>query len=122
MAKNHDDKKYFPAQKRLMTESEGRKNYSEGELLNTKNLNKLHAREKNPSKDWVDRKDTVDKGMEKGWEERHDKFQLGHNPMLMTDFEKELVAKEKHERYIAKLRYDLGIQGTDGGRFPRSQT
>jgi len=54
------------------------------------------------------------------WEDRHDKFQ-GHNPMLMSPFEKELVAKEKADRALAKLRYQLGIQGVDGGKFPRGQ-
>ena len=56
------------------------------------------------------------------WQARHDKFQCGNNPMLMTPFERELVAKEKADRALAKLRYELGIQGVDGGRFPRSQT
>lgn len=54
------------------------------------------------------------------WEERHDKFQ-GHNPMVMSEFEKELVYKEKMERHMADVRYKLGIQGKDGGRFPRAQ-
>jgi hypothetical protein len=55
------------------------------------------------------------------WNARHDKFQ-GHNPMLQTEFERELCAKEKAERHMAKIRYQLGIQGVDGGRFPRAQS
>jgi hypothetical protein len=54
-------------------------------------------------------------------ENRHEAFQLGTNPMAMTQFEKELVHKEKEERRHANDNYVAGIQGRDGGRFPREQ-
>ncbi len=47
---------------------------------------------------------------------RHNKFQLGSNPMEMTEFEKNLAFKEKAEREIAKQVYVRGVQGSDGGR------
>lgn len=47
---------------------------------------------------------------------RHEKFQLGSNPMAMSEFEKSLVAKEKAEREIAKQVYIRGVQGVDGGQ------
>lgn len=50
---------------------------------------------------------------------RHDKFQLGQNPMAMTDFEKDLIRKERMERRIAHDVYIMGLQGTDGGRCIR---
>lgn len=117
----HKDKNFLPDQKKLAKDSLGSRQYAEGQLINTKNPNKTHSKEPSKSKEWVECRNTSDKGMEKDWEERHDKFQ-GHNPMLMTDFEKSCVAQEKQERYMSKVRYGLGIQGVDGGRFPRSQT
>lgn len=55
------------------------------------------------------------------WDERTKKFQ-NHNPMLQTDFERNLCYKEKMERHLAKVKYTLGIQGVDGGKFPRGQS
>lgn len=46
---------------------------------------------------------------------RHNKFQLGSNPMAMTEFEKSLKIKEEAEREIARQVYVRGIQGVDGG-------
>jgi len=46
---------------------------------------------------------------------RHEKFQLGTNPMAMTSFEKELVEKEAAERKRHRHGYIRGIQGRDGG-------
>lgn len=48
---------------------------------------------------------------------RHDKFQLGHNPMEMTKFEKACIMKEREERREATEHYIKGIQGRDGGCF-----
>jgi len=50
-------------------------------------------------------------------EGRHEKFQFGTNPMAMTGFEKELVAKEQMERHLARENYIIGIQGRDGGHW-----
>lgn len=47
---------------------------------------------------------------------RHKEFQLGTNPMEMTEFEKELCIKEMAERKAAREKYIKGIQGRDGGR------
>lgn len=58
---------------------------------------------------------------EMGPRNRHNGFQLGTNPMEMTKFEKELVRKEKEERRVARDKYVAGIQGRDGGCFPRQQ-
>lgn len=72
----------------------------------------------------VENRDTV----QDSWPARHEKFQdkrplfEGHNPCLMSDFEKSLVEKEKIERHMVKVRQVLGQQGVDGGRFPRAQT
>lgn len=55
-------------------------------------------------------------------EGRHEKFQLGTNPMAMTPFEKELVHKEKEDRRMARDMYVAGIQGRDGGRMPYQQS
>lgn len=46
---------------------------------------------------------------------RHEKFQLGTNPMEMTPFEKSLVHKEAQARKDARHKYIEGIQGRDGG-------
>lgn len=54
-------------------------------------------------------------------EDRHEPFQFGTNPMEMTNFEKELVEKEKAERCGARNKYIAGVQGRDGGAFPREQ-
>lgn len=46
---------------------------------------------------------------------RHEKFQLGTNPMKMTAFETKLAKKEAVEREQARIKYVLGTQGRDGG-------
>ena len=46
---------------------------------------------------------------------RHEKFQLGTNPMEMTPFEKSLVEKERLERLAVRRKQILGMQGVDGG-------
>ncbi len=48
-------------------------------------------------------------------EQRHEKFQLGTNPMKMTAFETKLAKKEAVEREQARIKYVLGTQGRDGG-------
>lgn len=48
-------------------------------------------------------------------ERRHAGFQKP-NPMDMTAFEQEMSRKERMERTAAKVKYVLGIQGTDGGK------
>ncbi len=53
---------------------------------------------------------------------RHDKFQLGTNPMRMTPFEKSRAALEVEERRMACSKYIKGIQGIDGGVNPDDQT
>lgn len=58
---------------------------------------------------------------EMGQKNRHNAFQLGTNPMEMTAFEKGLVHKEKEERRLNRDKYIAGIQGRDGGCFPRQQ-
>lgn len=50
--------------------------------------------------------------------QKHEKFQLGTNPMHESSFEKRLVAQEKRERELARERYVEGIQGRDGGKKP----
>ncbi len=55
-------------------------------------------------------------------DERHDKFQFGHNPMRMSAFEKSRIALEVEERKMAAEKYIKGIQGKDGGCFPDEQT
>lgn len=52
---------------------------------------------------------------DESWEERHERFQGGTNPMKMTAFEEACVAKEVHERTMARTKYVEGIQGRDGG-------
>lgn len=52
---------------------------------------------------------------------RHKAFQEGTNPAQMTAFEKSLVAKEAKEREDARRNYEIGIQGRDGGCWPRQQ-
>lgn len=51
----------------------------------------------------------------KSYNERHKKFQLGTNPMEMTPFEKSRAMEEKREREDARKNYVEGIQGRDGG-------
>lgn len=46
---------------------------------------------------------------------RHEKFQLGTNPMKMTEFEKSRVELERLERLNARSKYIKGMQGRDGG-------
>lgn len=46
---------------------------------------------------------------------RHDAFQFGSNPMRMSPFEKVMAEKEKAERFQAKRKYVMGVQGVDGG-------
>jgi hypothetical protein len=53
---------------------------------------------------------------------RHEQFQLGQNPMAMTEFEKSRVALEVQERKMACHKYIKGVQGRDGGCFPDDQT
>ena len=48
--------------------------------------------------------------------ERHNAFQLGSNPMAMTEFEKSKIAIEKQQRENASRKYVYGIQGRDGGK------
>ena len=51
-------------------------------------------------------------------DERHNKFQLGTNPMKMTPFEKSRILLEQAERDMATKKYVRGIQGIDGGCYP----
>jgi len=50
--------------------------------------------------------------------QEHDGFQFGTNPMQEGAFEKMLIQKEKRDRDLARERYIMGIQGTDGGKKP----
>lgn len=40
----------------------------------------------------------------------------GHSCEEMTPFEKNLVMKERQDRARAKIEYQIGIQGSDGGK------
>jgi len=48
---------------------------------------------------------------------RHEKFQLGTNPMEMTAFEKSRAHFEREEREEARRKYIYGLQGRDGGHI-----
>lgn len=54
-------------------------------------------------------------------EGRHEKFQLGTNPMKMSAFEDSLVKLEVKQREDATRKYIHGIQGNDGGCFEHDQ-
>jgi hypothetical protein len=49
------------------------------------------------------------------YEKRAEQFQMGHNPMKMSEMEEDLARGEVAERRRAHVKYINGIQGVDGG-------
>ena len=47
-------------------------------------------------------------------QKRHLGFQAP-NPMTQTEFEKSASVREQAERFVARVTYESGIQGRDGG-------
>lgn len=51
--------------------------------------------------------------------QEHAGFQFGTNPMQMSEYEKQMIMLERQEREDATRKYIQGIQGRDGGAFPK---